>query len=230
MGPSFDQWEGRRGSQARGKPELLYLPKCVCVCVCVHMCRGYPGSPWVPEEGWGLPYPIRAGKAILPMGYSQDQKVHLAVSDSVLEKGPKSFYRASLDFAKNCQAFKIQPLLTNTHYLLNPSTHIPQSLYTCSIQTWCCANQQTLHCIKIEAPFQDLQATDTLENCLKQEIFVAKARNTCYKVALPVRFPLRTIINKLKEEATRDHWTLSFWKLLILGNPFKSLGCVCFSP
>ena len=92
---------------------------CVCVCVCVHMCRGYPGSPWVPEERWGLSYPIRARKAIPPMGYSQDQRVHLAVSDSVLEKGPISFYRASLDFAKNCQAFKIQPLLTHiAHWTL----------------------------------------------------------------------------------------------------------------
>lgn len=52
---------------------------------------------------------------------------------------------------------------------------------------------------KIEATFQDLQATATLENCL-----VAKGRNIYYKVALPVRFCLGTIINKLEEEATSE--------------------------
>ena len=185
MGPSFIHWEWRRVSQARGEPGLLCLPVCVCVCVCVHMCRGYPGSPWVPEERWGLSYPIRARKAIPPMGYSQDQRVHLAVSDSVLEKGPISFYRASLDFAKNCQAFKIQPLLTHiTHWTLPLIS--PRAFTLAPLKHGAVPTSKLCTAVKSNPQFRTCRLQiDTLENCL-----VAKARNICYKVALPVEVPL----------------------------------------
>ena len=169
---------------------------CVCVCVCMHMCahRGYSGS-------------LRSLRSSLSH-QDQERQFHpwvtaktrgcVLLSQTLLERGPRSFYRTSLDLAKNHQALKIQPLLTHITHQTLPIVS-PKAFTLAPFKHGTVPTFKLCSVAKIEATVQDLQATATLENCL-----VAKGRNIYYKVALPVSFCLGTIINKLKEEATYE--------------------------